>query len=78
MTFAKMVQLHRSDKGRKEPTTKQQEDSIGVSVCKHHISSTKWPIFTQLLLPAGKRGQQQGGLIICTENFQLCHPFLAK
>jgi hypothetical protein len=32
----------------------------------------------KLHLPAGKGGQQQGALRICTENFQLWHPFLAK
>jgi hypothetical protein len=33
---------------------------------------------TKLRLSAGKRGQQQGASIICTENVLLWHPFLAK
>jgi hypothetical protein len=36
-------------------------------------------VFTpKLLLPARKRGQQQGALAICSKNVQLWHHFLAK
>jgi hypothetical protein len=57
-------------KGRSCPI--KDEYSVGLSVCEVH------GIFTQKLrLPARNGGQQQGSLIICTENIQLWHLFLA-
>jgi hypothetical protein len=55
------------------------EDSVGMSVCKVHISATVDGVFTpKLLLPYRNVGQQQRALMVYSKNVQLWHPFLAK
>jgi hypothetical protein len=68
---SKCVEKYDVETYLKSHTLNYKEDYVGLSVCKEHISATRWRFYTLTAVALQKRRQQQRAWMIYSENVQL-------